>query len=260
MKPLCSAVLVLFPLALLCCKSSDSAPELTATAATAASVTPPTPPTPPVVPAVAPPSPSPAASAADLASKVHPALLTPALLKDKAPAVFKAQFTTSQGSFVVEVHRDWAPNGADRIYNLVKAGFYDDTRFFRAIDGFMVQFGISGDPAVNTKWRDADLQDDPVKQSNKRGYVTFAMAGPNTRTTQIFINYKDNGNLDGMGFSSFGQVTKGMDVVDSLYKGYGEGAPRGMGPDQGRLQQEGNAYLDTSFPKLDRVIRATIVP
>jgi peptidyl-prolyl cis-trans isomerase A (cyclophilin A) len=259
MKPLRSAVLVLFPL-LVCCKSSETAPEPSATAATAASVTPPTPPTPPVVPTVAPPAPAPSASAADLASAVHPSLLSPALLKDKAPAVFKAQFTTNRGSFVMEVHRDWAPNGADRIYNLVKAGFYDDTRFFRAIDGFMVQFGISGDPAVNTKWHDANLQDDPVKQSNKRAFVTFAMAGPNTRTTQIFINYKDNANLDGMGFSSFGQVVKGMDVVDSLYKGYGEGAPRGAGPDQGRLQQEGNAYLDTSFPKLDRVIRATIVP
>jgi peptidyl-prolyl cis-trans isomerase A (cyclophilin A) len=256
MMPARSVALVIFPL-LVCCKGSETAPEPAATAATAAAVAPPVPPTPPSPPVVEAPS---ASAAADLASKVHPALLSPALLKDKAPAVFKAQFTTSQGSFVVEVHRDWAPNGADRIYNLVKAGFYDDTRFFRAIDGFMVQFGISGDPAVNTKWRDADLQDDPVKQSNKRGYVTFAMAGPNTRTTQIFINYKDNGNLDGMGFSSFGQVTKGMDVVDSLYKGYGEGAPRGMGPDQGRLQQEGNAYLDTSFPKIDRVIRATIVP
>jgi peptidyl-prolyl cis-trans isomerase A (cyclophilin A) len=231
-----------------------------ASVATAASVAPPTPPTPPAGPTVAPPSPAPSGSGGDLASKVHPALLAPAVLKDKAPAVFKAQFTTSRGSFVMEVHRDWAPHGADRIYNLVKGGFYDDTRFFRAIDGFMVQFGISGDPAVNTKWHDANLPDDPVKQSNKRGYVTFAMAGPNTRTTQIFINYKDNGNLDGMGFSSFGQVTQGMDVVDSLYKGYGEGAPRGMGPDQGRLQQEGNAYLDASFPKLDRVIRATLVP
>lgn len=258
MTPLRSTVLVLFPL-LMCCKSSETAPEPSATAATA-SVTPPTPPTPPVVPPVAPLAPAPSPSAADLASAVHPALLSPALLKDKAPAVFKAQFTTNRGSFVVEVHRDWAPNGADRIYNLVKAGFYDDTRFFRAIDGFMVQFGISGDPAVSTKWHDANLQDDPVKQSNKRAFVTFAMAGPNTRTTQIFINYKDNVNLDPMGFSPFGQISKGMDVVDSLYKGYGEGAPRGAGPDQGRLQQEGNAYLDTSFPKLDHIIRATLVP
>jgi len=186
--------------------------------------------------------------------------LSPALLKDKAPEAFKAQFTTSRGSFVVEVHRDWAPNGADRLYNLVKSGFYDDTRFFRAIDGFMVQFGISGDPVVSSKWRDANVPDDPVKQSNKRGFVTFAMAGPNTRTTQVFINYKDNANLDGMGFPPVGQVVKGMDIVDSLYKGYGEGAPRGLGPDQGRLQQQGNAYLDTSFPKLDHVLRAAIVP
>jgi peptidyl-prolyl cis-trans isomerase A (cyclophilin A) len=235
------------------CRSSDTAPEPNANAASP--VTPPTPPTPPAVPTAA----SPSVPGVDLASKVHPALLAPALLNDKAPEVFRAQFTTSKGPFVVEVHRDWAPNGADRIYNLVKAGFYDDTRFFRAIDGFMVQFGISGDPGVSAKWHDADLPDDPVKQSNKRAFVTFAMAGPNTRTTQIFINYKDNANLDGMGFSSFGQVIKGMDVVDSLYKEYGEGAPRGAGPDQGRLQQEGNAYLDRDFPKLDRVVRASIV-
>jgi peptidyl-prolyl cis-trans isomerase A (cyclophilin A) len=250
-----SAVLVLFPL-VLCCRSSETPPEPAATAATAASVPPPTPPTPPAVPTPS----TPAAPAGDLASKVHPALLSPTTLNEKAPAVFKAQFTTNRGAFVVEVHRDWAPTGADRIYNLVKAGFYDDTRFFRAIDGFMVQFGISGDPAVNAKWHDANITDDPAKQSNKRGFVTFAMAGPNTRTTQIFINYKDNTNLDSMGFSAFGQVTKGVDVVDSLYKGYGEGAPRGLGPDQGRLQQQGNAYLDTSFPKLDRVVRAAVVP
>jgi peptidyl-prolyl cis-trans isomerase A (cyclophilin A) len=254
MMPTRSAALVLFPL-MVCCKGSETTPEPNAGAATSASVTPPTPPTPPTVPVVAAPS-----GSVDLASKSHPALLSPALLKDKAPEVFKAQFTTSRGSFVVEVHRDWAPNGADRLYNLVKSGFYDDTRFFRAIDGFMVQFGISGDPVVSSKWRDANVPDDPVKQSNKRGFVTFAMAGPNTRTTQVFINYKDNANLDGMGFPPVGQVVKGMDIVDSLYKGYGEGAPRGLGPDQGRLQQQGNAYLDTSFPKLDHVLRAAIVP
>jgi len=252
MNPVRSAVLVLFPL-LLCCKGSDPVPEPSASAATVPSVSPPTPPSPPAAPVVT------APSVGDLASKVHPTLLSPGLLKEKAPDIFKAQFTTSRGAFVIEVHRDWAPNGADRIYNLVKAGFYDDTRFFRAIDGFMVQFGISGDPAVSSKWHDQNLPDDPIKQSNKRGFVTFAMAGPNTRTTQVFINYKDNTNLDGMGFSAFGQVTKGMDIVDSLYKGYGEGAPRGAGPDQGRLQQQGNAYLDTSFPKLDRITQATIV-
>lgn len=248
-----SAVLVFLPL-FVGCKSSETAPEPNATAATAASVSAPTPPSPPSAPVVTQPP------AGDLAAKIHPALLSPASLKDKAPDVFRAQFSTSKGVFVIEVHRDWAPNGADRIYNLIKAGFYDDTRFFRAIDGFMVQFGISGDPAVSSKWRDQNLPDDPVKQSNKRGFVTFAMAGPNTRTTQVFINYKDNANLDGMGFSAFGQVTKGMDIVDSLYKGYGEGAPRGAGPDQGRLQQQGNLYLDTSFPKLDRIVRATIAP
>jgi peptidyl-prolyl cis-trans isomerase A (cyclophilin A) len=151
--------------------------------------------------------------------------------------------------------------GADRFYNLVKVGFYDGVKFFRAIDGFMVQFGIHGDPSVTKVWRQANISDDPVKQSNTRGRVTFAMAGPNSRTTQVFINYVDrNRQLDGMGFAPFGEVVEGMEVVDRLYKGYGEGAPRGMGPDQGRLQAQGNAYLEQEFPKLSGVVRATIVP
>jgi peptidyl-prolyl cis-trans isomerase A (cyclophilin A) len=204
------------------------------------------------------PAPAPAASG-PLASTVHPDLLDPSKFSAQAPAVFQAKFTSTKGDFVVEVHRDWAPNGADRFYNLVKGGFYDDTRFFRAVDGFMVQFGISGDPAVSSKWRSASIQDDPVKQSNKRGYVTFATSGPNSRTTQIFINYGDNSRLDATGFSAFGQVVKGMDVVDSLYKGYGEGAPSGQGPNQSLVQGRGNAYLDTSFPKLDGVKKAEIV-
>jgi peptidyl-prolyl cis-trans isomerase A (cyclophilin A) len=189
------------------------------------------------------------------------AQLDPAKATEKAPDQFKAKFTTTKGDFVIEVHRDWSPNGADRFYNLVKMGFYDDTRFFRAIDGFMVQFGINGDPAVNTKWQGARFQDDPGgKQSNKPGYVSFATMGPNSRTTQIFINYGDNTRLDGMGFTPFGKVVEGMDVVNALYKGYGEGAPGGMGPSQGRIQSEGNAYLDKSFPKLDAVKEAKIVP
>lgn len=187
-------------------------------------------------------------------------LTNPASLNEKAPAVYKVKFDTSKGVFVVEVHRDWAPNGADRFYNLVKNGFYDDARFFRVISGFMVQFGISGDPKVAAVWRDANIKDDPVKESNKRGNITFATAGPNTRTTQVFINFGDNAGLDDQGFASFGKVVSGMEVVDALYAEYGEGAPRGQGPDQGLVQQRGNAYLEKSFPKLDFIRKATIEP
>jgi peptidyl-prolyl cis-trans isomerase A (cyclophilin A) len=185
-------------------------------------------------------------------------LSTPASLNEKAPATYKAKFDTSKGVFVVEVNRDWAPNGADRFYNLVKNGFYDNVRFFRVISGFMVQFGINGDPKISAPWREARIQDDPVKQSNRRGYITYAMAGPNTRTSQVFINFGDNTSLDGQGFSPFGRVVSGMDVVDKLNAEYGEGAPRGRGPDQARLQAEGNAYLQRDFGKLDFVKKATI--
>ena len=184
----------------------------------------------------------------------------PAALKEQAPPVYKVEFDTSKGSFVVEVHRDWAPNGADRFYNLVQNGFYDNTRFFRVLEGFMAQFGVNGDPKVSTVWREARIKDDPVKVSNKRTFVTFATAGPNTRTTQVFISYGDNSNLDSQGFAPFGQVVSGMKVVDSLYNGYGEGAPRGRGPDQARVQSEGNAYLGSAFPNLDYIKKATIVP
>jgi peptidyl-prolyl cis-trans isomerase A (cyclophilin A) len=186
-------------------------------------------------------------------------LSNPASLNEKSPAVYQAKFDTSKGAFVIEVHRDWAPNGADRFYNLVKNGFYNDARFFRVLEGFMAQFGINGNPEISAVWRDANIKDDPVKQSNVRGTVTFATAGPNTRTTQIFIDFGDNAGLDGQGFSPFGKVVSGMDVVDSLYGGYGEGAPRGDGPDQGRVQAYGNAYLAKSFPKLDYVKTAIIV-
>jgi peptidyl-prolyl cis-trans isomerase A (cyclophilin A) len=184
----------------------------------------------------------------------------PAALKEQAPAVYKVEFDTSKGPFVIEVHRDWAPNGADRFYNLVKNGFYDNTRFFRVIEGFMAQFGVNGDPKVSAAWREARIKDDAVKVSNKRTFVTFATAGPNTRTTQVFISYGDNSNLDSQGFSPFGQVVSGMKVVDSLYSGYGEGAPGGRGPNQARVQSEGDAYLGSSFPNLDYVKKATIVP
>jgi peptidyl-prolyl cis-trans isomerase A (cyclophilin A) len=187
-------------------------------------------------------------------------LMNPAALNAPAPATYKAKFDTSKGAFEIEVHRDWAPAGADRFYNLVKNGFFDNTRFFRVVSGFMVQFGLNGDPNVSAQWRQARINDDPVKQSNSRGMVTFATAGPNTRTTQVFINFADNARLDGMGFAPFGQVVSGMNVVDSLYSGYGEGAPSGRGPDQGRVQQEGNAYLTKDFGKLDYIKKASIEP
>jgi peptidyl-prolyl cis-trans isomerase A (cyclophilin A) len=186
-------------------------------------------------------------------------LSNPASLNEKAPAVYKVKFDTSKGSFVVEVHRDWAPNGADRFYNLVKNGFYNDARFFRVIGDFMVQFGINGNPKVSQVWQDANIPDDPVKQSNTRGMITFATAGPNTRTTQVFINFRDNTSLDGQGFSPFGEVVSGMDVVDLLYAGYGEGSPKGHGPNQGIVQSLGNTYLEKAFPKLDYIKTATIV-
>jgi len=187
------------------------------------------------------------------------ALKTPGALKETAPAVYKAKFETSAGTFVIEVHRDWAPLGADRFYNLVKNGFYDDCRFFRVISGFMVQFGINGDPAVSSVWRPATIGVDPVKESNKRGYITYAMGGsPDTRTTQVFINFGDNARLDQSGFAPFGKVASGMDVVDKLYSGYGEGAPSGAGPNQGQVQMQGNAYLTKDFPKMDYIKKATI--
>jgi peptidyl-prolyl cis-trans isomerase A (cyclophilin A) len=186
-------------------------------------------------------------------------LKKPATLKETAPDTYKVNFDTSAGTFVVEVTRDWAPHGADRFYNLVKNGFYDHARFFRVISGFMVQFGISGDPAISPVWRSAQIPPDKVKQQNRRGYITFAMAGsPDTRTTQVFINFADNTNLDAQGFAPFGRVVSGMNVVDKLFSGYGEGAPGGRGPSQGRLQAEGNAYLEKEFPKLDYIRSATI--
>jgi peptidyl-prolyl cis-trans isomerase A (cyclophilin A) len=186
----------------------------------------------------------------------------PAKATAQAPEKFKVNLDTTKGPVVIEVVRAWAPKGADRFYNLVKSGFYTDVAFFRVIDGFMAQFGIHGDPAVSAKWRGpaAQIADDPVKQSNLRGFVSFAMAGPNTRTTQLFINYADrNKQLDGMGFSPFGRVIQGMENVDNLYSGYGEGAPRGRGPDQSLIQTQGNAYLRKSFPRLDYIKSATIV-
>ncbi|HAM35697.1 MAG TPA: peptidylprolyl isomerase [Elusimicrobia bacterium] len=189
------------------------------------------------------------------------ALLAPEKAAEQAPAVFKTRFSTTKGDFTVEVHRDWAPHGADRFYNLVRVGYFDDAAFFRAVEGFMVQFGLHGSAEVNAKWREARIPDDaPTGQSNKRGFVTFATAGPNTRTSQIFINYGENGALDSMGFTPFGKVVEGMETLDRLYKGYGDGPPRGMGPDQGRVHMEGNAYLKKEFPLLDYIKTARLVP
>jgi peptidyl-prolyl cis-trans isomerase A (cyclophilin A) len=186
-------------------------------------------------------------------------LLNPASLKEQAPASYKVKFTTTRGDFVVEVTRAWSPRGADRFYNLVKNHFYDGASFFRVLPGFVVQFGISSQPAVARAWAQATIPDDPVRQSNLRGYLTFAKAGPNTRTTQVFINLGDNARLDRMGFPPFGRVTAGMEAVEKLYSGYGEGAPGGRGPDQGRLTNEGKAYLDKNFPRLDSVKTAVVV-
>ena len=187
-----------------------------------------------------------------------PSLKNPASLTEKAPDTYKARFDTSAGVFVVEVNRSLAPLGADRFYNLVKNGFYDGARFFRAISGFMVQFGIHGDPAVSTVWRNARINDDPVKGTNAPMTITFATGGPNTRTTQVFINFGNNAALDKQGFAPFGKVVEGTDVVNKIFTGYGEGAPRGKGPEQGRIQAEGNAYLTKEFPKLDYIKKATI--
>jgi len=187
-----------------------------------------------------------------------PNLANPSALIEQAPASYKVKFDTSKGVVVIQVTRAWAPNGADRFYNLVKNGFYDNVRFFRVIPNFMVQFGINGDPKLSARWRQAQIPDDPVTQSNTRGMITFATAGPNTRTTQVFINFADNANLDAMGFAPFGKVVSGMNVVDAINPEYGEGAPRGHGPDQSRLQTEGNAYLAQSFARMDYIKKATI--
>jgi peptidyl-prolyl cis-trans isomerase A (cyclophilin A) len=189
----------------------------------------------------------------------NPALQNPTALTAKAPEVYDVKFTTTKGDFVVQVTRAWAPLGADRFYNLAANKFFDDASFFRVLSGFVVQFGLHADPQVSKVWRTATIKDDPVTQSNCPGSITFATAGPHTRTTQVFINLGNNAQLDSMGFAPFGQMTEGMEVVKQLYSGYGEGAPSGRGPDQGMVSTQGKAYLDKNFPKLDRVKTATIV-
>jgi peptidyl-prolyl cis-trans isomerase A (cyclophilin A) len=185
----------------------------------------------------------------------RPSLLNPASLHAKAPEVFKAQFTTTKGDIVIEVHREWAPLGADRFYNLVKNGFFTNAAFFRVLPGFMAQFGMSANPAVSKAWENANLKDDPVTQSNKRGMVTFAKTSlPNSRSTQLFINFGDNARLDPGGFAPFGTVTDGMDVVDMIYSGYAER------PDQDHIREEGDAYLVKNFPMIDKIKLAKILP
>jgi peptidyl-prolyl cis-trans isomerase A (cyclophilin A) len=204
------------------------------------------------------PAAAPAAASAP-ATPSNPALLSPETAVEKAPDHYKVRFQTTKGPVVVEVTRAWAPLGADRFYNLVKLGYFDGVSFFRVLSGFMAQTGIHGDPAVNVKWRGARFPDDaPTGHSNSRGMVTFATAGPQSRTTQIFFNFVDNAALDAMGFTPFGKVIEGMSNLDKLYAGYGEGAPSGPGPDQGRLQQEGNVYLKSEYPKLDYIESAQV--
>ena len=188
----------------------------------------------------------------------RPELLQPDKAKVKAPKKYTVKLETPQGDILLDVHRDWSPKGADRFYNLVKVGYFDDVAFFRVISGFMAQVGIHDSREVNEAWRRFPIEDDPVKESNTRGMVSFATSGPNSRTTQFFINFADNKNLDGMGFSPFAKV-RDMKTVDALYAGYGEGAPRGDGPEQMRLRQEGNRYLRADFPKLDYIKKATVV-
>ncbi len=212
-----------------------------------------------------PPADAPAGDASGTTGGTVNPLMNPAdpTMNEMAPASFRVRLTTSKGEVLLELHRAWSPNGVDRVYNIVRDGFYDGVRFFRVIDGFMAQFGIHGDPAIQGRWRNANIVDDPVAESNVRGRLTFAKSGaPNSRSTQLFINYRDNSNLDGMGFSAIGEVVEGMDVIDSLYSGYGEGGPAGSGatgPDQAGIQRRGNEYLAADFPELDFIEKAEIV-
>jgi peptidyl-prolyl cis-trans isomerase A (cyclophilin A) len=184
-----------------------------------------------------------------------PSLLHPASLNAKAPAVFRVRFTTTKGPFVVTVHRNWAPRGADRFYNLVHAGFYNGQRLFRVIPGFVVQWGISGTPKIAHVWQTATIKDDPVKQKNTRGTIDFADGGPNTRTTQVFVNLGSNTSLDRDGFAPFGTVTSGFATLKRLYHGYGENPSNA----QAQITQQGEAFLRNHFPKLDRILKTRLL-
>ncbi len=198
-------------------------------------------------------------SAATIENRANPALIDPSLATETAPDAFRVKLETTKGDVVILVNRSWAPKGVDRFYNLVKIGYYSDVAFYRVIRGFMAQCGFSPDPKISAAWSREKIADDPILQANTRGMVTFAMGGPNTRTTQFFINFGDNKYLKDHGaFAPFGKVISGMDVMDSIYDGYGEGTPRGRGPDQARVAREGASYLRKSFPSLDYIIRATL--
>jgi cyclophilin family peptidyl-prolyl cis-trans isomerase len=201
-------------------------------------------------------------SAYSQVSDARAALMNPkhSLWSQQSPDIFKVRFETSKGSFVIEAHREWAPRGVDRFYNLVRTGFFDNSRLFRIRAGYIAQFGIPGDPEVAAVWRHQAIPDDSVRQSNIRGFIGYAMTGPNTRTTQLYINLSDNSRLDRDGFAPFGKVVEGMEIVDRIYAGYGEDAGGGMrGGKQGKIFEGGNAYMDREFPNLDRLVRATIV-
>jgi len=178
--------------------------------------------------------------------------------EERVPDVFQVNLDTSKGPVLIDVHRDWAPRGADHFYALVRTGFYDGNRFFRVVRFFVVQFGINGDPQLNRLWANANLPDDPVKQSNVKGTLTYAHLGPNSRSTQLFINLKDNKALDKQGFAPIGKVISGMDTVERFYSSYGEMAPRGQGPDPSQIEVQGNAYLENNFARLDYIKKAAI--
>jgi peptidyl-prolyl cis-trans isomerase A (cyclophilin A) len=177
----------------------------------------------------------------------------------KAPAEFKVRLDTSKGDIVLKITRDWAPKGADRFHALVKAGYYDDCRFYRVLPKYIAQFGISGTPATAAKWKELPIDDDPVKQKNTRGRLTFARGGPNTRTTNLFINLKDSTSLDGDGFAPIGEVVEGMDIADQLFSGYGDGAPKGKGPSQKKIYEQGNAWLQKDYKDLDYIKTAKVL-
>jgi peptidyl-prolyl cis-trans isomerase A (cyclophilin A) len=198
----------------------------------------------------------PASSTTATHSTYDRALLHPTLLKDKAPDTYVVKFVTTRGDFTITVTRAWAPLGADRFYNLVKHHFYDNIVVFRAVPNFVTQFGISSYPPVSAAWKKTEFKDDPVSQTNKKGSIVFATAGPNTRTTQVFINLKDNGPLDKSGFAPFGTVDgDGMKVVEMFYDQYGDSA----GIDQEQIEKTGKPYLDKNFSKLDVIKSATII-
>lgn len=232
---------LLFTSLLLCALASAQAPAQKAAPTKAA-----TPATPPAATKAAPPA---------APKAVGPNLMDPSTLRARAPEEFNVRLTTNKGAILIHVTRAWAPNGADHFYNLVRAGFYNDASFFRVVPGFMVQFGISANPAASKVWSNNNIQDDPVRQSNKPGFVTYAQTSlPNSRSTQLFINYGDNGFLDSMRFAPFGQVIEGMEVATAINAEYREQ------PDQGRLTAEGKAYVDKNYPRLDRIVSAVVVP